>query len=88
MPKFQKMRQNPPRLAKFQGMVHCSCCANNTQSSKFAQVLLSSEKGGKKAGTVRGGIGGNVGADTKAKEVIARLLSKGSKGQSIGQGSQ
>ena len=87
MSKFQKIRQNPPRLTKFQGMVHCSC-ANNTQSSKFTRVLSSSLKSGKKTSAVWSGISGDVGTDTKANEVIARPLTKGSKSQLAGQGAK
>ena len=30
MPKFQKIRQDPPHLAKIRGMVHCYSCDHST----------------------------------------------------------
>ena len=47
MPKFQKVRQNPPRTAKFRGMGSCFCCSL-TAKPKFVRVLSNGRKGGKK----------------------------------------
>ena len=47
MPKFQKVRQNPPRSAKFRGMGSCFCCSL-TAKPKFVRVLSNRRKGGKK----------------------------------------
>ena len=52
MPKFQKVRQNLPRIAKFRGMGSCFCCSNFTKP-KFVRVLSGHRKGGKK--TTNGG---------------------------------
>ena len=49
MPKFQRVRQNPPRSAKFRRMVHCVCCANSTDNPKFARVSKGSRKVGRVA---------------------------------------
>ena len=52
MPKFQKVRQNPPRSAKFRGMGSCFCCSL-TAKPKFVRVLSSRRKGSKE--TPKGG---------------------------------
>ena len=52
MPKFQQIRQNPPRSAKFRGMVHCVSCANSTNNPKFTRVPKGNRKGGKKTHTI------------------------------------
>ena len=52
MPKFQKIRQNPPRLAKFRGMGSCFCCTDFAKP-KFVRVLSSARKNSKK--TIKGG---------------------------------
>ena len=88
MPKFQKIRKNPTRLAKFRGMVHCTCCANSTRSSKFIRVFPHPKKSGKKTSTIRSGIGEELSADTKTNQVIARPLSEGPKSQPNGQRSK
>ena len=69
MPKFKKVWQNPPRLAKFWGMVHCTCCANSTKGFKFIQVLPSTRKGAKKTITSGSGIGGEPCSDTKKVQI-------------------
>ena len=52
MPKFQKVRQNPPRFAKFRGMGSCFYCTD-VDKPKFVRVLSGNRKGSKKA--IKGG---------------------------------
>ena len=46
MPKFQKVRQNPPRSAKFRGMGSCFYCTD-FDKPKFVRVLSGHRKGGR-----------------------------------------
>ena len=52
MPKFQKVRQNPPRYAKYRGMGSCFYCTD-VDKPKFVRVHTHGRKGGKK--TLKGG---------------------------------
>ena len=52
MPKFKKVRQNPPRSAKFRGMGSCFYCTD-FDKPKFVRVLSGHRKGSKKA--IKGG---------------------------------
>ena len=56
MPKFQKIRQNPPRLAKFKGMGVCFCCTHYDRP-KIVRVLSHPRKAGKKASKGGGSTG-------------------------------
>ena len=88
MPKFQKVRQNPPRIAKFQGMGSCFCCSNFTKP-KFVRVLSGHRKGGKK--TTKGGspTGGRCDtANNPTNEVSPKPSPKTQETQSDGQGSE
>ena len=91
MPKFQKVRQNPPRLAKFRGMGSCFCCSNASKP-KFVRVLSGHRKGGKK--TLKGGspTGGRCNtADTASSppnEVAPKPSPKTQETQSDGQGAE
>ena len=87
MPKFQKVRQNPPRLAKFQGLGSCFCC-NNHDKPKFVRVLTGHRKGGKKAGKDRSPTGGRNGPSHPAVEVSPQLSPQTQETQPNGPGSE
>ena len=81
MPKFQRVRQNPPRSAKFRGMVHCVCCANSTDNPKFARVSKGIRKGSKKAHSVGSGGSRGFGTSSPPNKIDARILSQGPESQ-------
>ena len=87
MPKFQKVRQNPPRLARFRGMGSCFCCANISKP-KFVRVLSGSRKGGKKADKDRSLAGRRCDANSPKIEVTPELSPKTQETQPNGQGSE
>ena len=57
MPKFQKVRQNPPRYAKYRGMGSCFYCTD-VDKPKFVRVHSNGRKGGKKTLKSGGPTGG------------------------------
>ena len=91
MPKFQKVRQNPPRLAKFRGMGSCFCCTL-TSRPKFVRVLSGNRKGGKK--TLKSGspTGGRCSpansASNPSHEVAPQHSPEAKETQSDGQGAE
>ena len=86
MPKFQQVRQNPPRSAKFRGMVHCVCCANSTNNPKFTRVSKGNRKGSKKALTIGSGGSGGRGPNSLKNQVFAQCPTPGSTSQPSGSG--
>ena len=88
MPKFQKVRQNPPQSAKFRGMVHCICCVNSTSNPKFTWVHKNGRKGGKKASSVGGRGCGKHSASPQENQVTAGISPQGSESQPSGSGTQ
>ena len=87
MPKFQKVRQNPPRLAKFRGMGSCFCCSNDDKP-KYIRVLSGNRKGGKKANKGRSPTGGRDGPSNPQVEISPQLSPQTQEAQSDGQGSK
>ena len=87
MPKFQKVRQNPPRLAKFRGLGSCVCCSKNDKP-KFVRVLSGNRRGGKKANRDRSPTGGRDGPSNSAVEISPQLSPQTQETQSNGQGSK
>ena len=86
MPKFQKVRQNPPRSAKFRGMGACFCCSL-TAKPKFVRVLSTRRKGGKE--TSKGGspAGGRRDPPSSPQvEVSSKLSNEEQETQSFGPG--
>ena len=88
MPKFQKVRQNPPRLAKYRGMANCLCCGdgNGGTGSKYIRVLPSYRKGGKKADAKRRESSPSPKTDKISSGSEQCRQGKGSQGEPTGQG--
>ena len=87
MPKFQKIRQNPPRLAKFKGMCLCFCCTHYDRP-KIVRVLSSHRKTGKKTSKGGGPTSGRPGSSSPKGEVRPQLAPKTQETQPNGQGSE
>ena len=92
MPKFQKVRQNPPRSAKFRGMGTCFCCSL-TAKPKFVRVLSPRRKGSKE--TPKGGGPASGRCDPPSSpsvspqvEVTPKLGPEAQEAQSDGSGSE
>ena len=88
MPKFQEIRQNPPRSAKSRGMDHCVCCTNSTLGPRLTRVSKGIRKGGKKTGPNQGGGGRGCGNDSAENKVSAQHQTSGSTRQPNGSGSE
>ena len=89
MPKFQKIWQNPPRLAMFRGMVHCYSCAHGTYDNpKFARVYKAGGKGSKNAIARRSGVSQKSSPNPEKDQVASQYPAQGPESQSHGSGSE
>ena len=84
MPKFQKIRQNPSRIAKFKRMGLCFCCAYSDKP-KIVRVLSHPRKAGKKAGKGGGATGGRLGTSNPQGEVRSQSSPQTQETESHGQ---